>query len=616
MPNRIALAISVCIAVGTASCAADIHDVNSPTAALVAPPAARLVDRTIQGPYASVFIRYGTNAPEARLHAAFVSGVRVIDDSRKHQTLRLEVGLSALPRILGQLKKFSWITSLAVDSSRARVESDGARAVTAERLMIRRRSQEVPWGIIFTGARAVDSATGNEGSGVKVGIIDSGIDCNGGDLSGQVYGGYDYWDEVATGCAPITNHGTAVAGIIAAANNSGGVVGMAPAVHLYSYGVIDTIGRLMSETVLAEAIDAAVADGMQVINFSISNCGDTASTTVKYAIIDAENAGVIFVAAAGNGNTGAGTCSNSDPVSGYARVSGVIAVSRFDTSLVYTANGQYGSNIVLSAPSFVDTDSLGFGSPIYHNFPGTSAATPHVTGAIALALHAGYTVSGALSLLESYARPGPGQSGRDSHYGFGQVYLGALLAAPTLDSMRYCTSGNYNIVNNDSLIDGTHCLFRAYTAHGAPPVQVRYKVITSVLNDTTVYSWGPDSQELFIPPTIGGVAADSSGYTMTVVAYTRDSVLQRGTDSVFTSFYVCNVTAGVEIRTVARPSFAWGGPDLPAGCTGGDLRAKLGGAGMRPIAPLVFRQIQAVLAPKRDQGVVHANGVWPFGTRR
>jgi subtilisin family serine protease len=235
MLNRIALAISVCIAVGTASCAADIHDVNSPTAVLVAPPAARLVDRNVQGPYASVFIRYGTNAPEARLHAAFVSGVRVIDDSRKHQSLRLEVGLSALPRILGQLRKFSWITSLAVDSSRARVESDGARAVTADRFMKRRRTQEVPWGILFTGARAIDSATGNEGSGIKVGIIDSGIDCNGGDLSGQVYGGYDYWDEVATGCAAITDHGTAVAGIIAAANNSGGVVGMAPAAHLYSY---------------------------------------------------------------------------------------------------------------------------------------------------------------------------------------------------------------------------------------------------------------------------------------------------------------------------------------------------------------------------------------------
>jgi subtilisin family serine protease len=209
--------------------------------------------------------------------------------------------------------------------------------------------------------------------------------------------------------------------------------------------------------VLAEAIDAAVADGMQVINLSIGSCGDTASTPVKEAILDAENdAGIIFVAGAGNG--AASGCSNSDPVSGFARVSGVIAVSRFDTSLVYAANGQYGSSIVLSAPSFVDTDSLGFGSPIYHNFPGTSAATPHVTGAIALALHAGYTASGALSLLESYPRPGPGQSGRDSHYGFGQVYLGALLAAPTLDSMRYCTSGNYNIVNNDSLIDGTHCL--------------------------------------------------------------------------------------------------------------------------------------------------------------
>lgn len=96
---------------------------------------------------------------------------------------------------------------------------------------------------------------------------------------------------------------------------------MAPAVHLYSYAVTDTIGRLMSETVLAEAIDAAVADGMQAINLSIGNCGDTASTPVKEAILDAENdAGIIFVAGAGNGAAG-GWIHDAEPA-GRPEISG------------------------------------------------------------------------------------------------------------------------------------------------------------------------------------------------------------------------------------------------------------------------------------------------------
>jgi subtilisin len=433
-------------------------------------------------------------------------------------------------------------------------------------LNLRRRSEETPWGILFTGARAVDSATGNEGSGIKVGIIDSGVDCNGDDLSGQVRGGYDFADGIATGCAIDGSHGTAVAGIIAAAANAGGVIGMAPQAALYSYLVTYNDGNLLSETALAEAINSATADSVKVINLSISNCGADASSTVRDAIADAESAGVIFVASAGNG--AAGGCTNTDPVSGFARVTGVIAVSRFDTSLVITANGQYGSSIVLSAPSFVDTDSLGFGSPIFHNFPGTSAAVPHVSGAFALARASGLSRSAAITELETYTRLGPGQTGKDNYYGYGQLDVAAILGTPRVDSLSWCTDGN--ITSDTQIVDGA-CTVVAHTTYGAPPVQAQFKVITSVLHDATVYGWGLATTDIAIHPNTG---ADSLGYTMTVIAYVRDSPFHRSDfasgDSSVVVFYVCNLSGGTEfIRKAPRPvspSLSWINPDYPAGC--------------------------------------------------
>ncbi|MGH7583511.1 MAG: S8 family serine peptidase, partial [Gemmatimonadales bacterium] len=62
-----------------------------------------------------------------------------------------------------------------------------------------------------------------------------------------------------------------------------GVVGMAPTVHLYNY-MVTTGGDVYSYTILAEAIDTAVADGVSVINFSLGNCGTTPRRAPRYTI--------------------------------------------------------------------------------------------------------------------------------------------------------------------------------------------------------------------------------------------------------------------------------------------------------------------------------------------
>jgi hypothetical protein len=471
----------------------------------------------------------------------------VLDDSKQHNRLRLEVGMGKVKDVASALQRMPWVTGIEVDTSSDRYRTaDGGRFPM--KLLFRRRTQAVPWGVVFAGGRIVDSATGNTGSSIKVGIMDSGIDCDGSDLSSAVYGGFDFDFDSQTGCSVDTPHGTAVAGIVAAADNSAGVIGMAPGVHLYGYRITSG-GFLLSTTVLAQAIDSAVAAGVKVINYSLANCGTAPPSAVQTAVSDAIAAGVIIVAAAGNGVDGG--CSNSDPISGVAALSGVIAVSAFDDTLhVYDPHGQYGSGVVLSGPEYVQTDSGGFGDPIWPRFSGTSAATPHVTGAMALALAAGYTASGAISRLETVVRLGPGQSGRDSHYGYGQVDAAGLLDAPVLDSLTWCTDGN--ITDDSQLAAGRLCSFTLHTRHGAPPLQSRLKVITSVVHDTTIYDWGSITRNISIPPNVGGAPADTAGYTMTVIGWVRDNPFHRLSDSVYVSFFVCNITAGDNLRLAPR----------------------------------------------------------------
>ncbi len=139
---------------------------------------------------------------------------------------------------------------------------------------------------------------GLEGQGIKIGIIDTGIDYNHPDLfgygqSGKVIGGYDYVD---VGGKPLdTNgHGTEVAGIIAA---DGNFTGVAPKSKLLSYKVSST-GEAVSSDYIVDAIQQAVQDGVNVINISlgINRTNDQIDNAIDYAV----KKGVVVVVAAGN----------------------------------------------------------------------------------------------------------------------------------------------------------------------------------------------------------------------------------------------------------------------------------------------------------------------------
>ncbi|MFB7142665.1 S8 family serine peptidase [Gottfriedia sp. NPDC056225] len=163
---------------------------------------------------------------------------------------------------------------------------------------------------------------GYTGKGVKVGILDTGIDYNHPDLKAAFKGGYDFVDndndpmettyadwkasgqaELATnGEAYYTEHGTHVAGIIAGQGKNDGdlsVTGVAPDADIYSYRVLGPYGSGYTSAILA-GLDKAVADGMDIINMSLgANYNDPLYPTT-IAVNNAVLAGVTAIVAAGN----------------------------------------------------------------------------------------------------------------------------------------------------------------------------------------------------------------------------------------------------------------------------------------------------------------------------
>jgi len=139
---------------------------------------------------------------------------------------------------------------------------------------------------------------GLNGQGVKVGIIDTGIDfdhpdLHGYGLSGKVIGGYDY---VNANEKPIdTNgHGTEVAGIVGA---NGSFSGMAPKSQLFSYKVSST-GEAVSSEYIVQAISRAITDKMNVINISLGV--NRTNDGLESAVDEAVRKGIVVVSAAGN----------------------------------------------------------------------------------------------------------------------------------------------------------------------------------------------------------------------------------------------------------------------------------------------------------------------------
>lgn len=230
-------------------------------------------------------------------------------------------------------------------------------------------AQTLPWGVDRIDADLVWGIT--TGDPVKVAIVDTGIDVKHPDLVGNLKGGVSTIG-YTTSYNDDNGHGTHVAGIAAAIDNTIGVVGVGPQIDLYAVKVLDRRGSGYLSDVI-EGLDWAIKNKMQVVNMSLG----TASNILSFqeAIKKVNVAGIIQVAAAGN---------SGGSVSYPAAYSEVIAVSATDNADTIASWSSRGPEVDLAAPG-VNIYSAYKGST-YKTLSGTSMAAPHVTGAAALVL--------------------------------------------------------------------------------------------------------------------------------------------------------------------------------------------------------------------------------------
>ena len=276
------------------------------------------------------------------------------------------------------------------------------------------------WGVAHIKSGSVHVA-GNKGVGVKVAVIDTGIDYTHPDLDDYYAGGYDF---VNNDDDPMDDngHGTHVSGTVAAEDNNNGVVGVAPKATLYALKVLDDEARGSWSDVVA-AVQWAVDHGVQVTNNSYGSSRKPWAT-VKTAFDNANAAGILQVAAAGN---------TGNKCIYPARWDSLIATAATDSNDDRASFSSICTEVELAAPGVSVKSTMPGGG--YGTKNGTSMASPHVAGTAALVLWAnpGWNNYQVRTQLQVTAED-LGTSGRDDKFGYGLVQAnGAALSDPSND---------------------------------------------------------------------------------------------------------------------------------------------------------------------------------------
>lgn len=225
-----------------------------------------------------------------------------------------------------------------------------------------------PWNIRQIHADEVH-ARNIDGRGVRVAILDTGMDYTHPDLKGVYAGGYNYIDNTAD---PLDDniHGTHCAGTLAATGRKQ-IVGTAPNVSLYAIKVLDS-KRSGSLSSIIKGIYWSKKNRMNVVSMSLGSPTD--SVVLHEAIDDATEDGVLFVAASGNRYNPRLV----DYPANYSSVLSVAAVDRYNQHPAFSNGGK----VDISAPGKDILSTTPGGA--YRETYGTSQAAPHVAGVAAM----------------------------------------------------------------------------------------------------------------------------------------------------------------------------------------------------------------------------------------
>ncbi len=250
-----------------------------------------------------------------------------------------------------------------------------------------------------------------KGNGVKVAILDTGINLNQPDLSGKVVAEKVFLSSPSpsTDTSSVEDqngHGTHVAGILAADTNNGiGVAGVCPGCQLIIGRILDDKGDGTTSDSVA-AITWAADQGAKVINMSLGTPDSSTESLYAQAVSYAESKGAVVVAAAGN--CGGSDyiqegCTEQNETTYPAGVPGAISVGATTNTDTKASYSNYGSSVGIAAPgdnilstgpihSFdPDLEPFGYNTSVpYFYLSGTSMATPYVSGVAALVAATAY----------------------------------------------------------------------------------------------------------------------------------------------------------------------------------------------------------------------------------
>lgn len=260
---------------------------------------------------------------------------------------------------------------------------------------------EAPWGI--ERVNAPKAWKSDQGQGVAVAVVDTGIDFSHPDLAANIAGGFNAINSSAT-AQDDHGHGTHVSGTVAALLDGNGVVGVAPRARLYGVKVLDANGSGWISDIIA-GIDWAVRQKVDVLNMSLG--GPRGNDSFHDAVKRAVEAGVTVVCAAGNsGKPRPGQESTVGYPAAYPEAIAVAALQRSSGSVAETiaSFSSRGPEVDFIAPGKAVRSTVPGGG--YREYSGTSMASPHMAGLAALAVANGAKGPAAVrDVLKAAAKP-------------------------------------------------------------------------------------------------------------------------------------------------------------------------------------------------------------------
>ena len=296
-------------------------------------------------------------------------------------------------------------------------------------------------------ARFTKAWNQTRGGGVRIAIVDGGVDARHPDLRGKVVAQRDFVANDPVAEDSLGGHGTINAGIAAAAtNNRRGVAGGCPNCKLVVAKVLDQYGGYDSD--VAKGIVWSVDRGAKVVNLSLG--GEGSSRVLKDAVDYATSKGAVVVASAGN------YAEYGNPRIYPAAYPNVIAVAATDSQDRRAPFSERGNWVDVAAPGVDILSTLPGGR--YGKMSGTSMAAPYVSGLAGLLSAQGLTNSQVKGRMESRATD-LGPKGKDLYYGYGRINAQAAVG----DANRHRTikrttrnvSSGSQVVSNIKLVSKT-----------------------------------------------------------------------------------------------------------------------------------------------------------------